>query len=218
MHVSEGRTTRPFLLAKVCRYPVRCPPAILGQTKNQTMQPFTKEPKQEHAIDVTGHPGIVTDKRNGEYSVYVEYVEPGKVYLAECLVRRKGSVRFFLNTYAGKPSELQVLLDTMDYGTESPRPYRAGQACDGSIAAPVFHLYAQLCDRYGMDPVSLYNATYPDDPISGEWLAECLANAEWQGVERIARWDRENTGRVLKSLTEANRRLLREKVEEYLLQ
>lgn len=161
-------------------------------------------------------PGLVMDKRDEKSHIYVEQTEHGKKYVVECFVKEGCYVLHKIFVYAKLPAEEQILMDTLEHGCKSRRPYQAGQVCDGSIAAPVFHLYAQLCWQTGIDPVHLYNSNYPNNPISEVWLLECLDHAEWQGVEQITKWDKATIQRVLQSLTEVNLQEIRTTLEELL--
>lgn len=51
-------------------------------------------------------------------------------------------------------------LDTLAHGTVSPRPYRLGQACDGSISAGVMALFHRWCLDRGHSPDALHRLAY----------------------------------------------------------
>lgn len=59
---------------------------------------------------------------------------------------------------------------TLQHGRVVPRPYVLGQACDGSIGAPVMALYLDFCTRHDLDAPALYAQAYPEaKPL--EWNA-----------------------------------------------
>ena len=92
----------------------------------------------------------------------------------------------------------------------SPRPYKLGQACDGTIGSPVLHAYKVACEALGLDADRIYKAAYPDrDDNPPEWN-ECRRHAEWQGgVDWPGRWDATAVERLADSLTEINYHSLR---------
>jgi hypothetical protein len=97
----------------------------------------------------------------------------------------------------------------------SPRPYKLGQACDGTIGSPVLHAYKDACEALGLDADRIYKAAYPDrDDNPPEWN-ECRRHAEWQGgVDWPARWDAAAVERLADSLTEINYHSLRSEFTE----
>jgi hypothetical protein len=99
---------------------------------------------------------------------------------------------------------------------KSPRPYKAGQSCDGSITAPALHLYTQLCSALQIDPISLYAQTYNDEIFTLSQLTETQRFAEWQGVEVIMEWNTVSIGLVIQTLHEVNYHQLANALDEYI--
>lgn len=96
---------------------------------------------------------------------------------------------------------------TLRYGRVVRRPYVLGQACDGSISAPVMALYLDFCIRHGLDAQALYAEAYPE----AEMLEEdaITAFAHWQGVRLPHTWTAACFSGLLESLTEINCSTLR---------
>ena len=97
----------------------------------------------------------------------------------------------------------------------SPRPYRLGQACDGTIGSPVLHAYKVACDALGLDADALHRKAYAERGDEPPDWAECRCHAEWQGgVAWPERWDADAIGRLADSLTEINHHSLRTEFAE----
>lgn len=96
---------------------------------------------------------------------------------------------------------------TLQYGRAIPRPYVLGQACDGSISAPVMALYLDFCARHGQDAQTLYAEAYPEaEPLEGDAITTF---AYWQGVAIPHTWTAACFSGLLESLTEINAHTLR---------
>lgn len=65
-----------------------------------------------------------------------------------------------------------------DYGRAVRRPYLLAQACDGSIAAPVFALFLDFCARHALDAQAIYDAAYPGEMVLEPW-PQPLVNVVW---------------------------------------
>ena len=96
----------------------------------------------------------------------------------------------------------------------SLRPYRLGQACDGTIGSPVLHAYHVACDALGLDADRLYKLAYPkwtDNPP--DWDG-CKHHAGWQGgVVWPDHWDAAALDGLAESLTAINYHSLRSEFE-----
>lgn len=127
-----------------------------------------------------------------------------KEYVVEVFIKDKGFIWNAVLRYQYLPTKAIIFRDTYAHNCKSPRPYKAGQRCDGTITAPVFHLYSQLCTMIGIDPILLYQATYDDRIFTYDQLAETIKFAEWQGVEIIYEWDQKTIDRVMQSIDAVN--------------
>ena len=97
----------------------------------------------------------------------------------------------------------------------SPRPYRLGQACDGTIGSPVLHAYHVACAALGIDADRLYKLAYPKRTDNPPDWNECRRHAEWQGgVVWPDRWDAAALDGLAESLTAINYHSLRSELEE----
>lgn len=160
---------------------------------------------------------VIYNIRTDEYSVYCEE-RTNNEFVCEVFVKFKECIKHMVHVYFEQPNIPQMLLDIMNYGVPSKRPYKAGQSCDGSICSPTFHLYSQLCKAFYLDPIECYNLAYDDDEhlLTQDDLASMIDFAEWQGVEVIKDWSNKNVFRVLDSLTEVNNHQLRSILEDKL--
>jgi hypothetical protein len=96
----------------------------------------------------------------------------------------------------------------------SPRPYRLGQSCDGTISSPVFHAFRVACDALGLDADALHRRAYPEEKDTPPDWSGCQRHAEWQGgVDWPKRWDAAAVARLADSLTEINNHRLRDEFE-----
>ena len=102
--------------------------------------------------------------------------------------------------------ELKELLEKVEkVGVFSPRPYKLGQPCDGSIDFCVLALLFDFCKKKGLNWKELYREAYPgenpDDDINENFVKEM---AEWQGVEYPKIWNEKAFEGLIESLTEIN--------------
>ncbi|WP_415906998.1 hypothetical protein [Oleiharenicola sp. Vm1] len=90
-------------------------------------------------------------------------------------------------------------------GHVSPRPYQLGQACDGTIGAPVWTAFHAACVSLGCDPTAIYKDAYPKEgPNPIDWT-ELAKLAEWQGgVALPASWDEDARVGLCQSLHNIN--------------
>ena len=147
---------------------------------------------------------LIFNQQTVHYSICIFKQKRSSHFIAECFIKKPKCVYYFVHRYLYKPTENQILRDTLAYNCKSPRPYKAGQACDGSISAPVFHLYNQLCNMLGIDPITTYHSAYDDDRISKRDLSHIIRFAEWQGVEVILKWNEKKIQLVLESIHNVN--------------
>lgn len=121
---------------------------------------------------------LIYNQQTEQHSICIYQQKKSSHYIVECFIKKSKSVYYFVQRYLYRPSESQILRDTLAYNCRSPRPYQAGQACDGSVSAPVFHLYNQLCNQLGLDPVATYHSAYDNDRISKRDLSHIISFAE----------------------------------------
>ena len=93
---------------------------------------------------------IMRDTRNNQW-----------VTEAWCLV--DGGLRHQVMRWHTRPRVTEIRTECSGTGFFSKRPYTLGQACDGSISAPVIALYADFCKARGLDAVALLQRAYPDE-------------------------------------------------------
>lgn len=139
-----------------------------------------------------------------------------KDYIVEVFLKDKGFIWYAVLRYKRIPSKAIIIRDTYNYKCKSPRPYMAGQACDGSISSPVFHIYNQLCTMLGIDPIITYNKAYDDHIFTQSQLDVLVDFANWQGVEIIHNWSEEKILQVITSIHEVNMHQLANTISELL--
>lgn len=135
---------------------------------------------------------IMRDTRNNQW-----------VTEAWCLV--DGGLRHQVMRWHTRPRVTEIRTECSGTGFFSKRPYTLGQACDGSISAPVIALYADFCKARGLDAVALLQRAYPDeDAWDIETFTRTRADADWQGTNFPAVWNAKAVQGLLASLTEIN--------------
>jgi hypothetical protein len=137
-----------------------------------------------------------------------------KDYVAEVFIKDEGFVWYAVLRYQRIPTRSIIIRDTYAFKCKSPRPYRPGQACDGSITSCVYHLYNQLSLLIGVDPIAVYKEAYNDHLFTQDQLTSILEFAEWQGVERIIEWNQATIDLVLESIHEVNMHQLANVISE----
>src|ERR1700722_20880624 len=123
--------------------------------------------------------GLLLDEITDTHAVTVMECPSLKEYVAEAFIKDKGFLWYAVIRYGFEPNLARIFRDTYAMKLQSPRPYKAGQICDGSITAPVFHLYNQVCTILNLDPVALYAEAYEDNIFTKDQLDETLRFAEW---------------------------------------
>lgn len=104
--------------------------------------------------------------------------------------------------------------------TDSARPYKLGQSCDGTIDDCVHALFIKYCLSRGLDPAAIYGEAYGErEPgavkIYREDIPVVLEAAEFQGVAYPLSWGPEEFAGLIESLTEINNHSLVQVVEEH---
>lgn len=159
---------------------------------------------------------IIYDISTEEYSVYCIYQPTSKDFLSEVFVKVPNAVYYLVMRHEYQPTMATLLLLAKQHGVKSPRPYKAGQPCDGSIGAPAYYLYFTLCTHFSFSPTELYEEAYPGETLTPEEVQSIISFATWQEVEVITEWSDTTITRILESLTEINHHQLRTVVEEHL--
>lgn len=118
-------------------------------------------------------------------------------------VKVSGGVKHLVSRYA-KISITDAVSDVLQYGHFSSRPYRLGQACDGSINDCALALFERFCQEQGNSATALHKAAYPDEKRQRPHWREVVAAADWQGVAYPKRWNAKAIAGLLASLHEIN--------------
>lgn len=159
-----------------------------------------------------------TDPRTPDEWVYVARLKVvNGIYHSVCRSPKDG--RFDLAGIADdlmRPSVTRLLDGSEIRDTRlSPRPYKLGQACDGSIDYGVLALAEAWAAQAGVDFLEAYNAAYPDrEGMDGGKLTRIREEAEWEGVAIPERWGDEELVGLVNSLVFANQDSLLEALAE----
>jgi hypothetical protein len=127
------------------------------------------------------------------------YGKPEMVF--EGFVKCDGGLKHLVQRYA------EITLgaaydDVVRHGNFSPRPYRLGQACDGSTTSCALALFVRFCRECGLPATQLYRRAYPDEKSLR--LSGVVSFAEWQGVAYPKRWNARAKAGLLESLHSVN--------------
>ncbi|MBS1594113.1 MAG: hypothetical protein JST90_07295 [Bacteroidetes bacterium] len=160
--------------------------------------------------------GFLWDELTDSYSITVVEFPREKEYVAEVFIKDKDLIWYGVKRYGYLPTKSIIFRDTYAMHCKSPRPYKPGQICDGSITAPALHLFIQLCEAINADPVGIYAQAYEDSIFTNDQISEIKRFAEWQGVEIIYDWNPSVITAVLESLHEVNYHQLANTIEEYM--
>ena len=139
--------------------------------------------------------------------------EDGKMFM-ETKHREKGHINYII--YRQYISDDGVIYKKV-LEVKSPRPYRLGQGCDGTIDSVVLALYKEWCDAGGLDADELLKQAYHDEDWRPDWKG-IQALALWEGYVRPLEWDSEAEAGLLASLTEINYHSLVDVVSEHVSQ
>ena len=131
--------------------------------------------------------------------------------IMEGFVKLGGALKYLVRQVDDNDLTKAVSL-TLQHGRVAPRPYVLGQACDGSISAPVMALYLDFCTRHGLDAQALYAQAYPEAGLLEQ--DAIIASARWQGVSLPHTWTSACFSGLLESLTEINRSTLPDILED----
>lgn len=132
-------------------------------------------------------------------------------YRAVSLHKVEGGVTNFIawyDTYVLDKIKRDALTQRLTF---SPRPYQAGQACDGTVDAGALALFILCCEALGLDPEDIYAAAYDGEPLC---KGEVLAFARWQGLSVPAKWDEKTVERMCEGLHAVNNHYLAQIFEE----
>lgn len=150
-----------------------------------------------------------------ECYVHITYHPTAKRYFATCFVKRAQGILYGTTSHVIQPPVGEIVDETVRLNCLSKRKYILGQRPDGSIIAPVFHLFDQYCKTQGLCSLSLYQRTYPHHLFTEEHHMQAIELAEWQGVEWIFySWDTRLYKLLLEALSDAYLHPLRHVLEE----
>lgn len=108
----------------------------------------------------------------------------------------------------------QWITEAINEGMFSPRPYKPGQACDGTISSTSTALFLAYCKHRKLNPLIIYRAAYPDERTTKKDLTAMQEFADWQGVDYPEVWDSETCSLMMDSLHNANHHNLANQLEE----
>lgn len=108
------------------------------------------------------------------------------------------------------------LRDKIIQETFSPRPYKLGQACDGTIGICAMALYLHFCMTHGFDAEGLLQRAYPEEYITLtiEAQQDIIDCAALEGISVPLLWDENAFAGLLQSLEEINYHQLYAVLEE----
>ena len=156
----------------------------------------------ERTIDDT-HFVLMRDTRNQQW-------------VSEAWVRATAGLRHQVMRWHKRPRITEIRAECVGAGFFTKRPYVLGQACDGSIDAPVMALYADFCRARKLDPIKLLQLAYDDESdCTLESFAVMRLLADWQGTVFPKRWDSRAIAGLLTSLHAINYHQLTELVEQH---
>jgi hypothetical protein len=123
-------------------------------------------------------------------------------YVLEGFLKVEGGVMYGVwRDETFDPKSMVEILRDMPKDRLSERPYQPGQACDGSIGAPVMALFYDWCRKAGRDPSGLVKQAYEgEDRLTQESIAINERDAKWQGVAIPDVWGDQETGLLVQSL------------------
>lgn len=141
---------------------------------------------------------------NKHRDIWIGFDDRGHVkdspYLVEGFEKVHGGIRHLVIRY--KSLDMKQIRVDLSEAYVSPRPYKLGQSCDGSIDQAVHALFYRYCNQAGISAEALYKKAYPDEkPPNYE---NVIKAAEWEGVEFPEKWGTKEFEGLIESLTEIN--------------
>lgn len=150
-----------------------------------------------------------------ECYVHITLHPRAKRYFATCYVKRSQGILYTTTSHAIQPPTGEIVDETVRKNCLSKRKYVLGQPPDGSIVAPVFHLFDQYCHAHGLCSLELYQQAYPYQGFTEANRHQAIELAEWQGVEWIYfGWDNHLLQLLFEGLSDAYLHPLRHILEE----
>jgi hypothetical protein len=98
--------------------------------------------------------------------------------------------------------------------TFSERPYKLGQACDGTIDICVHALYISYCRAKGLDPETIFTSAYKNEKYPPDLVERTFKEAQREGVLYPKVWGTKEFEGLIESLTEINHHSLVGVLEE----
>jgi hypothetical protein len=184
------------------------PPAVLGPTPSVGLTP---EPPSTFSR-TRDH----TSKKPQAHTVHPAPAPPATLLQSDAWQRWSDNVPMRLDVVKvkGGISWQMYENDHLWMATFSERPYRLGQACDGTIDQCVHALFILWCRATGRDPQALYHKAYGDKPTTTpetynlDEQEEKLRLARGEGIEVPATWGPKAFQGLLDSLAEINHHAL----------
>lgn len=134
---------------------------------------------------------VFIDEINGQYRHYA------KKKLQD------GSIMQFIG-WENSPQKPEDIPYCNFFSVTSPRPYKPGQACDGTINTAVIALFIHFCEKSSLNPSEIYAEAYPGETLSPAECSTTKNNAEWEGVAYPKKWTDKNRKLLAQSLHNAN--------------
>ena len=134
---------------------------------------------------------VYIDKINGQYRHFA------KKKLAN------GEIMQFIG-WDNEPQKPEDIPYCNFFSVTSPRPYKPGQACDGTIDTVVIALFIHFCERLKLNPSLIYAEAYPGETLTPDDCALTKKNAEWEGIAYPIKWTDKNRKLLAQSLHNAN--------------
>jgi hypothetical protein len=128
--------------------------------------------------------------------------------LAEIFIKAPKGVYHAVLETTGMETDKELISQVRDTGHLSPRPYKPGQACDGSIDACVKALVVDFANRTGLGIETVneihkkaYGTPFFTDKLD---VDSSVAFAKWQGVAYPQKWTEKEFKKLIQSLIEIN--------------
>ena len=165
---------------------------------------------------------ILLDETNGNLSIFIadrslelKNETTGMTLWATGDLKVSGGIRNFYGWFDSSMSVEDVLRAVKrnlrhNWVVLSKRPYRLGQACDGTIEACVSSLFIRFCKDFEFSPELVHRRAYLEQgkadyqPFDLSVQEAVVERGEWQGVEYPENWDKTALCGLIRSLQAVN--------------